>query len=385
MGNWKFTVSGFGPHHNPGIVSADADRLAANFLNAAGQSHRDVAARFEVLSDTGDVLQSFQRNELEARGRSSPLDARTVRMFVKWPSGIEEVVFGVEESLAILREIAEDGTPMSDVEWESRCSTHSPSAAPTGERGTPTPEYLDDWRLMNRAVDRIAAEFSRQGLTLSREQRRIIQSECAQAMHGSATRVAANLQRFATTPPPRDDEPATTPTDRAKVVAIVKREWQRHNFMSGDVVHQAIADALCAALLPSPSDGQRETEKPTLRTVTLSQNQEAFVHDKGDVVMRVSDYCAAIWTWMDKAGERYGPEYQTMLDRIRTDIQKSALLWRLIYRGEKLRTVECPKHKGKWHGPEWIGMETCPHDCDGTGYLRSSAVTVSTTPKKEEK
>jgi hypothetical protein len=55
------------------------------------------------------------------------------------------------------------------------------------------------------------------------------------------------------------------------------------------------------------------------------------------------------------------------------NLQKSNLLWRLIYRGQPLRTEMCPLHQGQWSGCAW---DPCPHGCsDGnnvTGWLLSS-------------
>jgi hypothetical protein len=50
-------------------------------------------------------------------------------------------------------------------------------------------------------------------------------------------------------------------------------------------------------------------------------------------------------------------------------IQKSNLLARLLYGGEKLRAIPCPKHKGTWSGIEWSGNQ-CPHKCQLTGWIQ---------------
>lgn len=90
----------------------------------------------------------------------------------------------------------------------------------------------------------------------------------------------------------------------------------------------------------------------------------------GVPVMPVTQYCEAIWAWFRCIEERDGDKYYApMLGGIRNDIQKSALLWRLIYRGEKLRVEQCPIHKGRWHGSIWCGPNVCEHNCDGTGWL----------------
>lgn len=59
--------------------------------------------------------------------------------------------------------------------------------------------------------------------------------------------------------------------------------------------------------------------------------------------------------------------YDQVTDVFR-QITKSNLLARLLYNGEKLRTRECPEHKGKWSGIEWTDNR-CPHGCQLTGWL----------------
>lgn len=49
-------------------------------------------------------------------------------------------------------------------------------------------------------------------------------------------------------------------------------------------------------------------------------------------------------------------------------IERSSLLARTLYGGEKVRTRMCPEHKGEWDGQAMLSG--CPHQCDGTGWLR---------------
>jgi hypothetical protein len=49
-------------------------------------------------------------------------------------------------------------------------------------------------------------------------------------------------------------------------------------------------------------------------------------------------------------------------------IEKSNLLARLLYSGEKLRIKMCPEHKGVWSGIEWHDTK-CPHGCQLTGWI----------------
>lgn len=76
-------------------------------------------------------------------------------------------------------------------------------------------------------------------------------------------------------------------------------------------------------------------------------------------VMPISKYCEAISTWMtvmqnkarakeEKAGrprDEWGP--LAKLHLVRMSIMKSNLLWRMLYRGEALRTIACPVHGGR--------------------------------------
>jgi hypothetical protein len=92
----------------------------------------------------------------------------------------------------------------------------------------------------------------------------------------------------------------------------------------------------------------------------------------GEPVKPVGEYCKAISAWMKCIVENNAKEYAGVLHRIEIDIRKSALLCRLIYCGEKLRTEPCPIHKGHLNMAEWIGFPSepqCEHLCGGTGWL----------------
>lgn len=56
------------------------------------------------------------------------------------------------------------------------------------------------------------------------------------------------------------------------------------------------------------------------------------------------------------------------VDDVFLQISKSALLDRLLYGGEPVRTKPCPEHKGRWSGLEF-GENMCPHGCQLTGWL----------------
>lgn len=74
-------------------------------------------------------------------------------------------------------------------------------------------------------------------------------------------------------------------------------------------------------------------------------------------------------TWV---GGPQGSRYYEYLTTVITDLRKSALLWRLLYRGEKVRTVKCSVHRGRLDMDNWLGWlskdeKPCP--CNGTGWL----------------
>lgn len=108
----------------------------------------------------------------------------------------------------------------------------------------------------------------------------------------------------------------------------------------------------------------------------------------GEPVMPLHRFCDAITTWFrsieancrepdlirnpEHPEYQHGADYHMLLRRIEVDITKSDLLYRLLYNGQQLRTKMCPDHKGHWDGPSSVGLETCPHGCDGTGWLRDS-------------
>jgi hypothetical protein len=68
---------------------------------------------------------------------------------------------------------------------------------------------------------------------------------------------------------------------------------------------------------------------------------------------------AALWRYEDAA---------SAAQDVFQSISRSHLLGRVLYSGEKVRTVQCPLHKGEWDGQAML--HGCPHQCDGTGWLR---------------
>lgn len=122
---------------------------------------------------------------------------------------------------------------------------------------------------------------------------------------------------------------------------------------------------------------------------------------KGPTITR-AEYLAAFEAWFTAAGCRNGisdlrplfdaavaagglpdaapvSDFCAILDaRIpfpatRFTVGKSSMLDRLLYGREKLRTVKCPKHDGRWTGipmpPDWPNSNHCKHGCQLTGWL----------------
>jgi DNA-directed RNA polymerase subunit RPC12/RpoP len=102
-------------------------------------------------------------------------------------------------------------------------------------------------------------------------------------------------------------------------------------------------------------------------------------------VLPMSIYCGALETWMRCIEElqrdmeittppeyRHGASYASHLSKIYTDIKKSGLLDRLIYRypTDPVRTRKCPIHKGKMDTGMWVGVtEDRSCGCSGSGWL----------------
>ena len=62
-------------------------------------------------------------------------------------------------------------------------------------------------------------------------------------------------------------------------------------------------------------------------------------------------------------------------------ITKSALLGRLLYLNEELRTTKCPEHTGTWRGLDWHINEGCSLGCDLTGWLPNNIKTQEDADK----
>lgn len=84
-------------------------------------------------------------------------------------------------------------------------------------------------------------------------------------------------------------------------------------------------------------------------------------------------YCEAFEQYLQGAA-RVSDDRKSPHGSLRMLIVKSCLLSRLVYLGEGVRTVPCPKHGGTWSG---LSPHRCPHGCDQgcgclTGWLPNS-------------
>jgi hypothetical protein len=70
---------------------------------------------------------------------------------------------------------------------------------------------------------------------------------------------------------------------------------------------------------------------------------------------------------------------------ISLQIDKSNLLWRLLYAGEQVRSTPCPVHKGKWSGcgpdPRWTDSRCgCWSYGNVTGWMAETPENKNATP-----
>lgn len=113
-----------------------------------------------------------------------------------------------------------------------------------------------------------------------------------------------------------------------------------------------------------------ENEPKKLTQEEVDRMLRALTEHFGCRVAPVNAYCAALETWASvvRKGDKilYGHDLPRAIVTVRFALSKSNLAARLVYGGEKLRTRECPAHKGTQH----LSLtEVCPHGCQGTGWL----------------
>lgn len=91
-------------------------------------------------------------------------------------------------------------------------------------------------------------------------------------------------------------------------------------------------------------------------------------------VLPIEKFCEAFRTWGRAAKEYLKDHYGIQTESLHLAITKSCLLWRLIYNRQKLRTVKCPVHQGKWSGCSWDFANdkpvcACQNGANITGWL----------------
>jgi hypothetical protein len=97
----------------------------------------------------------------------------------------------------------------------------------------------------------------------------------------------------------------------------------------------------------------------------------------GQPVKPVGDFCATIRKFVNTVIEASDHpdacKYDNKADRLASailDVEKSNLLYRMLYLGEEPRTKRCPVHKGRWSGCVFEdGHCECQHGANVTGWL----------------
>jgi len=94
---------------------------------------------------------------------------------------------------------------------------------------------------------------------------------------------------------------------------------------------------------------------------------------------RIESYCEVAQKWAkDRMPQPNGPKLY--MQGLHLGINKSNLLWRVLYQGEAIRATPCPTHQGRWSGldagkaPQGIPQdEWGPHcECGMTGWLKNA-------------
>jgi hypothetical protein len=98
--------------------------------------------------------------------------------------------------------------------------------------------------------------------------------------------------------------------------------------------------------------------------------------DPSEFCAKMEDWAKACMTHLptdDEAKKQWREEFAQHWLWLHRAIIKSNLLWRLMYEDEKLRTVPCPIHKGRWSGctlPADSGCNgACMSGANVTGWL----------------
>lgn len=86
----------------------------------------------------------------------------------------------------------------------------------------------------------------------------------------------------------------------------------------------------------------------------------------GDELFTVTEFCDALKTWSNVAGEYLEKRYNVtkqIAQHLFLAAEKSSLLGRMLYGKEKPRKTPCPVCKGEWCGC----FHNCP--CGGCGWV----------------
>jgi hypothetical protein len=78
----------------------------------------------------------------------------------------------------------------------------------------------------------------------------------------------------------------------------------------------------------------------------------------------IVDLCNELRNFVTMAGRNHN------LDSLVLAVDKSSLLDRLVYAGEKLREKPCPIHEGRWQGCYPEPCRLCNYGCQTTGWLK---------------
>ncbi len=65
--------------------------------------------------------------------------------------------------------------------------------------------------------------------------------------------------------------------------------------------------------------------------------------------LEIREFCAKFNEWARLLSEK-DEEFSQAWSIVSLAIDKSNLLWRLLYAGEAVRKTPCPVHKGRWSG-----------------------------------
>jgi hypothetical protein len=104
----------------------------------------------------------------------------------------------------------------------------------------------------------------------------------------------------------------------------------------------------------------------------------------GEPVQPVSVYCSALLTWrrcLERSDRSERHEHLAQAAQtVRLAISKSNLLYRLIYRKQQLRSVQCPIHHGRWSG--YVECSAgCNDGLDATGWLPEAELASLPIPR----